>query len=119
MLGNRNQIALLHILGAGNDLYRRFFAYIDLAYPHMVGILVTDDVQNLAYYNIFDLGIQPLVGFYLLTGYGHYFHKFLIGDMAQVYKFLMEPFSVQFHLKYLLRTGSGTGHRYQRSDADR
>ena len=35
----------------------------------------------------------------LLTEYGKLFHIFLVGDMGQVHKILVDPFSVQLHIQ--------------------
>ena len=97
MQGGRNQIALVDILRTGNDLNRLFLADIDLTDPHVVGIFVADDGNDLADNHVGNFRIHALIGFYLLTCNGQRFHKFFIGDIAEVNKFLIDPFSVQFH----------------------
>ena len=97
MQGGRNQIALVDILRTGNDLNRLFLADIDLTDPHMVGILVADDGNDLADNHVGNFRVHALIGFHLLTCNGQRFHKFFIGDIAEVNKFLIDPFSVQFH----------------------
>ena len=103
---SRHQVTFVNILCAGNDLHRLILSNIYLADPHVVGVLVTNNGQNLTNNNIFDLSVHTLVGFNFLTEYGQFFHKFLIGNRGQIYKFFMEPFSVQFHYLYLLRIDS-------------
>ena len=89
-----NQVTLLHVLCAGDDLYRLFLAHIYLTDPHVVGVGVALNGQDLAYDNIADLSIQPFIGLDLLTGYGESFYIFFIGNVGQIHEFLMEPFSV-------------------------
>ncbi len=75
--------------------------------------------QHLANYHVLDLRVHPLVGLHLLAEDGEGFHKFLVGYMGKINEVLVEPFSVEFHCFYLLRTGSGTECRCRRSDAGR
>ena len=114
-----NQIPFMDILCAGDDLNRGFLSHIYLADPHVVGVFVADDGNHLANHNILDLGIHPLIGFYFLTKDGELFHKFLVRDLGQIHKFFIQPFPVEFHTAILLRTGSGTARRCQKSDAGR
>ena len=102
-----HQIPLLHILRAGDDLYRLSLTDINLAYPHMVRVFVTDNGHDLAHYNILDLSVHSLIGFHLLTENSQLFHKISVGNIGQIHKFFVQPFSVQFHCLYLLRIDSG------------
>ena len=52
-----------------------------------------------------------------LTEDGQGLHILLVGNIGKINEFLVEPFSIQLHTCYLLRTGSGTGYRCRRSDA--
>ena len=113
------QIALMDILGAGDDLHGGIASHVHLANPHMIGVGVAHHGQNLAHDHVFDLRVQPLPGFHLLTEDGQGLHEFLIGDVRQVYEFLVQPFSVEFHCFSLLRTGSGTGCRCRKSVSGR
>ena len=119
MLCHGYQIALMDVLGAGDDLHGSVAAHVHLANPHMIGVGVAHHGQNLAHDHVFDLRVQPLPGFHLLTEDGQGLHEFLIGDVRQVYEFLVQPFSVEFHCFSLLRTGSGTGCRCRKSVSGR
>ena len=90
----RDEIALVDVLRAGDDLYGFLLAHVHLTHPHMVGVGVADDGEHLANDHVFDLGVHALVGFHLLTGDGHGFDEILIGNIGEVNKFLVEPFSV-------------------------
>ena len=92
-----NQIAFFYILGAGDDLYRRILSHIDLADPHMVRVLMTLNGNHFADYDILDLGVHALIGFNFLTEDGHGVYKLLVGHMGKIYKFFIDPFSVEFH----------------------
>ena len=74
-------------------------------------------IENLTNHDIPDGGIHPLVGFDLLAENGQGLYIFFIGDVGQVHELLIDPFSVEIHGVYLLRTGSGNAYRYRRSDA--
>ena len=113
-----DQIAFMYVLGTGDDLYRFFFAYIYLADPHMIGILMADDGNNATNLDIFDLGIHAFVGFDLLTKDSKSFHIFFVGDMGQIHELLIDPISVEIHILSLLRIDSGIERRYRRSNAD-
>ena len=93
-----NEITFVNILCAGNDLDRLFLAYIHLTDPHMVRVGMTDNGNHFAHNHIFDFCAHLFPGFYLLTENSQLFHIFLVGDMGQVYKFFIDPFSVQFHI---------------------
>ena len=97
MQGSGNQVALVDVLGAGDDLDKLFAAYIDLADPHMVRVLVADDGSHPAHQNILDFSVHPLVSFHLLAEDGELLDVFLVGDVGQVHELLMQPFSVEFH----------------------
>ena len=114
-----NQIALVDVLCAGDDLHGGVAAHVHLTDPHMIGVGMAHHGHNLAHDHVFDLRVQPLPGFHLLTEDGQGFHEFLIGDVRQVYEFLVQPFSVEFHCFSLLRTGSGTGCRCRKSVSGR
>ena len=115
--GHGHQIPFGDVLSTGDDLNRLFLAHVHLADPHMVGVGVADHGQHLAHHHVFHFSVHPLIGFHLLTENGQGFHKFLVGDLRKVYEIFIEPFSVQFHSRPLLRTDSGTGRRCRRSDA--
>ena len=117
--GGGHQVALVDVLGAGDDLHGLGLAYVHLADEHMVRVGVADDGHDLAHHHILDFRIHALPGLYLLAEDRQRFHKFLIGDLVQIHELLIDPFSVQFHFLSLLRTGSGTGRRCRRSDAGR
>ena len=113
-----HQIAFMDILGTGDDLNRLGLSHIHLADPHMIGVGVAHHGQDLADHHILDFSVHPLIGFHLLTEHGQGFNKFLIGHIGKVNEFFIEPFSVEFHIAFLLRTGSGTECRCRRSGAD-
>ena len=92
-----DQIAFMDILGTGDDLNRLFFAHIHLADPHMVGILVADDGEHLAYLDVFNFCVHALPGLHLLTEDRELFDVFFIGNVGKIHEFLMQPFSVEFH----------------------
>ena len=112
-----NQIAFMDILCAGDDLHRLFLTHIHLADPHVIGILVANNGNNLTHLDIADLGVHTLVSFHLLAENGQSFYIFFIGNMGKINEFLVEPFSVQLHNGYLLRTDSGTERHCRKSDA--
>ena len=114
-----HQISLVDVLGAGDDLYRFFPTHVHLTDEHMVRVGMAHHGQNPAYHHVPDFRVHPLPGFHLLAENGEGLYKFLIGNLAQVHEFFIDPFSVQFHFLCLLRTGSGTERRCRRSDADR
>ena len=114
-----NQITLLYVLGTGDDLDRLVLTDINLTNPHMIGVFMTNNGNDLADNNIFDFGIHTLVGFYFLTEYSQLFNKVLVGYVGEIHELFMQPFSVQFHYPNLLRIDSGIAHRCQKSNAGR
>ena len=58
---------------------------------------MADNGNDLAYNNVGNFRVHALIGFHFLTGNGQGFYKFFIRDIAEVNKFLVYPFSVQFH----------------------
>ena len=115
--GGGDQIALVHVLSAGDDLYGLLLAHIHLADPHVIGVGMADHGKNLAHDHVFDLGVHAFVGLHLLAENGQCFDEFFIGNVAEIHEFFVQPFSVQLHCLSLLRTGSGTARRCRRSTA--
>ena len=95
--GHGDHVALLDILCAGDDLDGLVLADVDLADPHVVGVLVADDLGDLADDDVLDLSVHTLPGLDLLAEDGQGVDIFLIGNVAQVHKFGIDPFSVEFH----------------------
>ena len=60
VLRDRNQIALVHILCARDDLHRLTGAAVDHADPHMVGVFMLFHRQDLADDDVFDLRVHAL-----------------------------------------------------------
>ena len=89
-----NQVALMDVLGTGDNLDGFLFAHINLADPHMIGIFMADNGQNLANLYILDFAVHSLPGFYLLAEDSELLHILFIRDIGQIDKLLMEPFSV-------------------------
>ena len=98
MQSRGNQVALMDVLGTGDNLHRLRLSHVHLTNPHMVGIGVAHHGQNFAHHHILDFRVHPLIGFHLLTEDGEGFHEFFIGYMGKINEFLVEPFSVELHL---------------------
>ena len=71
VLRDRDEIALVHVLCAGDDLHRLARAAVDHANPHMIGIFVLLHRKDLADDDVLDLGVHALGRLDLLTGEGH------------------------------------------------
>ena len=113
-----NQIALVDVLSAGDDLHQLFLAHVHLADEHMVRVGVGNHGNNLGYHNILNFSVHTLPGLDLLAEDGERFNIFLIRNVGQVHEFLIDPFSVEFHVFVPpFRTDSGTVRRCRRSDA--
>ncbi len=82
MKGSRHQIALMDVLGAGDDLDRLPLAHIYLADKHVVRVGVANHGKHLAHNYILNFGIHPLIGLHLLTEDGQGLYKFLVGNAA-------------------------------------
>ncbi len=82
MQGGGDQVPLMDVLGAGDNLNRLLPAHIHLADPHMIGVFVADHGENPAHHNVFNLRVHPRVGLHLLTKDGKGLHEFLVGDAA-------------------------------------
>ena len=111
-----NQIALMDVLRAGDDLKRLVFAHIDHADPHVVGVFVALHGKHLADDDVPDLRVHAGGGLDLLTGDGHGLVIFLIRGLNV--NELTEPFSRNIHcVILLLRTATGSEYRFRRSCA--
>ena len=95
----RNQVPFLHILRSGDNLDRLFSSHIHPADPHMIRVGMPDHGQNPAHHHVLNLRIQTRIGLHLLTGQSHGLHKFPVGNLGQVHKFFVDPFSVEFHFR--------------------
>ena len=92
--GNRNEISLLYILGAGADLNRSALPHIHLANPHMVGIRVADYFSYSTNEDVFHRQAEILGGFHLGAGNRHCLSEGAVTHFTdrQIDKFI-EPFS--------------------------
>ena len=99
VLSNGNIVADLNVLCTGNDLNRFFFANVNLANPHMVGVFVALDFLNQAYHNILNFCTGIGGDFYLGAGNGHCLGKVMSAHFGhgQVDKFI-QPFSGKQHI---------------------
>ncbi len=79
VLGHGHQVALPDVLCAGDDLYRGGPADVHLTDPHVVGIGVTDQGENLAHHYVFDLGALHLGDLHLGAGECHGLGKVAVG----------------------------------------
>ena len=91
ILRHGHEIALVHVLRAGDDLHRCILAGIDHAHPHVVGVFMPRHGQDFAYDDVFDLRVHPLGGLDLLTGDGHDLGVLAVGG-RNINKFT-KPFS--------------------------
>ena len=89
-----DQIAHMHVPGAGADLDRLTLSHVDLGHQHVVGVGVLFDGQNSAHLHIFHLLAQILGDLHLGAGDGHGLGKGLVVDFlqGQINK-LIQPFS--------------------------
>ena len=118
VLRDRDQIASMDVLCAGDDLDGLAAAHINHADPHVVGVFMPRHRKHLADDYIFDFRVHTGDGLDLLAGDGHDLVIFFVrgGDVHEV----TEPFSRNVHsLFLLLRTATGSGRRFQRSCAGR
>ena len=81
VLGHGDQVPLGDVLGAGDDLDGLGLAHVHLADPHMVGVLVADDLQDLAHHHIGNLFAFHLGDLHLGAGEGHVLGKLLVGGV--------------------------------------
>ena len=93
MEGHWDEVPLVDVPGAGDDLDGFLFAHVDLANPHVVAVGVALHGEDLPHHHMVDLGPQVLGGLHLGPGEGHGLGKvFVIG--VDVYE-LVQPFSAQ------------------------
>ena len=84
ILGHRDNIAGLDILGAGADLDGGIFAHIDLAHHQVIGIGMGFNREQFAHNNIFDFCSFIGVAFHLGTAHGHVVRE-LLGSYINVH----------------------------------
>ena len=114
MLCNGNKVAFLNVLCTGNDLNAFTFAQIHLANPHMVGVGVAGDRENLTHNNIYDFFACECSAFNLGAGEGHSLGKVFVA-CVNTDEFI-KPFSAEIHISHspFFRTVPGNEHRFRR-----
>ena len=80
----------MYVLGTGDDL-DGLSAHIDLAHPHVIGVFVPFDGQDLSDHDVFDLVGEHGIALHLAAGESHVFRELPVGGVdADV---LVKPFS--------------------------
>ena len=100
MQGHGNQIALFLILCAGDDLKRLCAAHIDLADPHMIGVLMADHGDDFTDHDILNCIGEPFGGLHFGAGERHGLGKLMV-SAVHIHK-LSQPFSRKIHRFALL-----------------
>ena len=91
MQGHGDQVAGVDVPRPGDDLDGGFFAHVQPAYPHMVGVGVALHGLDAARHHVGDLRAQVGGALHLRAGQGHG-----LGEILIVYIYLnkfIEPFS--------------------------